>query len=121
MEFLNIAGHLEVFQLLLKTLERKLDKLGENIVHLEKQQERTVIVVEHTHSVITELEEKMDKVCDNVAELTKKSHHTGEQFEACAKSFYQVRDACHVLREDLGEACGRLVTESWLDEDRLLT
>jgi len=34
---------------------------------------------------------------------------------ACEKGFVQVRDACHVLREDISEASGTLVAETWND------
>jgi len=34
---------------------------------------------------------------------------------ACQKGFVQVRDACHVLREDISEASGTIVAETWLD------
>ena len=42
-------------------------------------------------------------------------HQTEAMFKACHIGFKQVRDACHVLREDLSEAAGTMVTESWLD------
>ena len=32
---------------------------------------------------------------------------------ACATGFVQVRDACHIFREELSEASGRMVMESW--------
>ena len=31
----------------------------------------------------------------------------------CHKGFIQVRDACHVFREELAEAAGTMVEESW--------
>ena len=31
----------------------------------------------------------------------------------CHKGFIQVRDACHVFREELSEAAGTMVEESW--------
>ena len=38
-----------------------------------------------------------------------------KMFKACHVAFVQVRDACHCLREELSEAAGTMVTESWLD------
>jgi hypothetical protein len=100
MDLFSIPTHLADFKKLLAEMNKKLDRI--------------VTVVEHTHGVVSELEHVMEK-------LSEKTHTTGEQFTMCAKAFYQVRDACHVLREDLGTACGQLVEQSWLDEDNLLT
>ena len=121
MEFLNIPSQIEVFHLLLKTLERKLDNMGANLDKVQETQENLLRIVQHTHSVVSEVEQNMDKVCSKMDKLFEKSHNSFEQFAMCAKAFYQVRDACHVLREDLGTACGQLVEQSWLDEDALLT
>ena len=40
---------------------------------------------------------------------------SSKMFEACAKGFRQVRDACECLREELSEAAGTLVQQSYLD------
>ena len=32
---------------------------------------------------------------------------------ACRTGFLQVRDACHVFREELSEASGTIIQESW--------
>ena len=35
--------------------------------------------------------------------------------KACQTGFLQVRDACHVLREDLAECSGTIIQETWND------
>ena len=32
---------------------------------------------------------------------------------ACHTGFIQIRDACHIFREELSEASGRMIEESW--------
>ena len=44
------------------------------------------------------------------AEWQKKSW---SQFEACAKGFRQVREACECLREELSSAAGTMISRSW--------
>ena len=53
----------------------------------------------------------LDKVTHN--ELTVKQSEA--KFEACAKGFYQVRDACSVLVEKLDEVGGTITEQTWLD------
>ena len=53
----------------------------------------------------------LDKVTHN--ELTVKQSE--KKFEACAKGFYQVRDACGALIEKLDEAQGTITEQTWLD------
>jgi len=38
-----------------------------------------------------------------------------KMFDICAKAFKQVRDACECLREELSEASGTLVEQSYID------
>lgn len=40
---------------------------------------------------------------------------SAKMFDACAKGFRQVRDACECLREELSEAAGTLVQQSYCD------
>ena len=44
------------------------------------------------------------------AEWQKKSW---SQFEACAKGFRQVREACECLRDELSSAAGTMIARSW--------
>ena len=44
------------------------------------------------------------------AEWQKKSW---SQFEACAKGFRQVREACECLRDELSSAAGTMISRSW--------
>lgn len=38
-----------------------------------------------------------------------------KQFEACAKGFRQTRDACECLRQELSDAAGTMIENSWND------
>ena len=52
-----------------------------------------------------------------IEEKTRKNTHVfmdqEKALKACHTAFIQVRDACHCLREELSEAAGTMVMESW--------
>ena len=65
------------------------------------------------HQVMFAMAQKLDKltvIIKNNAEWQKKSW---SQFEACAKGFRQVRDACECLRDELSSAAGTMISNSW--------
>ena len=67
------------------------------------------------HEVMHGMAKKLDqltRVFRNNADWQKKSW---SQFEACAKGFRQVRDACECLREELSSAAGTMISNSWDD------
>ena len=88
-----------------------------------------VEIVSSFETTLVLIQAKLDEMCKRqqcimtkLYELdvgTKKTAQLFNQseamFKACHVAFKQVRDACHVLREDLSEAAGTMVTESWLD------
>jgi hypothetical protein len=61
------------------------------------------------------LQETMDQILEKVMcnELTVKQ--TESKFDACAKGFYQVREACTCLVEKLDEVGGTITEQTWLD------
>ena len=61
-------------------------------------------------------------IMDKLWEIEQKTiHHSDllkaneKMFKACHVGFVQVRDACTCLREELGEAAGTMVMNSWAD------
>jgi len=69
---------------------------------------------------LVNMEEKQDCILtklDEIEEKTRKNTHVfmdqEKALKACHTAFIQVRDACHCLREELSEAAGTMVMESW--------
>ena len=92
-----MLGYLDTvatFETALKSIQAKLDEM------FKKQQ-----------CILTKLYE-LEVITKKNAELFNQSEN---MFKACHIGFKQVRDACHCLREELSEATGTMVTESWLD------
>jgi predicted transcriptional regulator len=75
----------------------------ENLEHLLQQ------IIERQNLQGTQLQNILVKLTHN--ELTAKQ--TEGKFEACAKGFYQVKEACEVLLERLDSACGTITEQSW--------
>ena len=50
-----------------------------------------------------------------VESLERKIGKNEKQFEACARGFFQVREACTTLREELSEASGTLIQSTYND------
>ena len=71
------------------------------------------------------IEKKLESVLELLSVLKQKIKSLETKIEAlwgrvetlggaCHKGFNQVRDACHIFREELSEASGRMVMESWI-------
>ena len=64
------------------------------------------------------VETKLDKLTTLVEELAEKFSKLEKRINdlgfSCKTGFEQTRDAAHILREELSEATGRIVEESWL-------
>ena len=86
MEFM-FSGEIRRFEKLLKTLQRSVDRATEKI---------------------DKLETKVDTLVGKFGEHDKK-------FKACADGFYQVKQACECLREELSEASGTLIEATYND------
>ena len=56
---------------------------------------------------------KIDDVSDRIHKLEHKLGNTEKKFEACADGFYQIREACTTLREELAEASGTLIEATY--------
>ena len=66
---------------------------------LQKSVDTVLTVLDELNTRVTKLEDKLDT--------------THKKFEACADGFYQVRDACTLLREELAEASGTLIEATY--------
>jgi len=55
----------------------------------------------------------LDKLSEKVTNMEKQLKETDTKFEACATGFYQTRDACTCLREELSEARGTLIDSTY--------
>ena len=64
-------------------------------------------------------QDELAKTCESI--LDKVTHNelsvkqSEAKFEACAKGFYQVRDACGALIEKLDECSGTITESTWMD------
>ena len=76
---------------------------------IEKFNER----FDRLEKILTVLTTKVEKIEEALVDTVAVHSKTCDMFEACAKGFRQVRDACHCLREELGEAKGTIVEETW--------
>ena len=70
---------------------------------------KKIIQTQDCHEDI--LKQILDKVMCN--ELTVKQ--TDKKFESCAKAFYQVREACTCLSEQLDSSAGTITDSTWND------
>jgi hypothetical protein len=61
------------------------------------------------------LQESMDKILEKIISNEHTVKQTEAKFEACAKGFYQVRDACTCLVDKLDEVGGTITEQTWLD------
>jgi hypothetical protein len=60
---------------------------------------------------IDRLTRLVEELSQNFIKLEKRINDLGF---SCKIGFEQTRDAAHILREELAEAAGRMVEESWL-------
>ena len=58
---------------------------------------------------------KVDLLDTRITAVERAVQTTTNKFEACATGFYQIREACTCLREELSEAAGNMVLTSWAD------
>ena len=78
--------------------------------------------IEKFTNLLKVLQESVDTLLSKVESLDtrlgaveKAVNVTHKKFEACADGFYQIREACMCLREELSEASGTIVQSTWAD------
>ena len=63
------------------------------------------------------VEQKLEVILQMLAALTESMEKLAKRVEdlgqSCCSGFIQTREACHILRQDLSEAAGTMVEESW--------
>ena len=63
------------------------------------------------------LESKLNRVLDMLEQLHKNFYELAKRVNdlgnACKIGFEQTRDAAHILREEIAEASGCIIEESW--------
>ena len=80
--------------------------------------------LDHLESLLAEINEKVLNshldLSRGINEILKtfqsqSVYQQNKMFEACAKGFVQVRDACECLREELSAATGNMIDQSFRD------
>ena len=60
-----------------------------------------------------EIEARIRNLTQGITTTALQVTQTDEKFEACAKGFYQIKDAMEVLLENLDESSGKLTEMTW--------
>jgi len=93
------------------------------LTHLINKTDLLAIAIEKTDKQIELMRNEqalMKKNQDVFLHIMKKAQKDTDQFKqsekmfkACHTAFVQVREACTCLREELGEATGQIILDSW--------
>ena len=93
------------------------------LTHLINKTDLLAIAIEKTDKQIELMRNEqalMKKNQDVFLHIMKKAQKDTDQFKqsekmfkACHTAFVQVREACTCLREELGEATGQIIQDSW--------
>ena len=87
------------------------------IVKFEKSLELLAEAVSQLHAHVAQIEAKVDTLSRAVLHSLGHAERSWKQFEACAKGFGQVKEACECLRDELSEAAGTICDRTWDDVD----
>ena len=90
-----------MFTIQITKFEKTLFDLGQQITQLK--------------AYVTDLDTKLGSVLKFLLEVRQERLKSWKQFEACAKGFRQTRDACECLRQELSDAAGTMIENSWND------
>ena len=82
------------------------------LTKIQKTLDESVRQAKENHLYIMEKLWDIEQRTTNHTDLLKANE---KMFKACHIGFVQVRDACHCLREELGDAAGTMVMNSWAD------
>ena len=83
-------------------------KFEKTLFDLSRQLERVNQNVQTLNSKVDGLTQFLLKTQDDKVKSWK-------QFEACAKGFAQIKEACECLREELAAAAGTMIDNSWAE------
>ena len=92
----------------------KIWKLLSNFEEIETGFWKEFEIIKKTLNYLTDLVEQQNTKIDNL-EKQINEHQQKEMTiaKACQTGFLQVRDACHVLREDISENAGTIIEATW--------
>ena len=86
---------------------------SEVIVKFDKRLDEVVVGLNRITELVMELFNQLEDQKTLVKTCNAKADETAKKFGACAKGFYQIRDACELLRDELSTASGTLIEQSW--------
>ena len=81
----------------------------------DRLEEMLVTIVDKILDTQMDVMKGINEVLKTFSSQTEAYTQNLAMFDACAKGFRQVRDACECLRDELSEASGTLVQQSWND------
>ena len=103
--------------------ENKLAEFNTLLTHIINQTEQLATTLELNNKTIELMRKEqalMKKNQDVFLHIMRKAQKDTDQFKqsekmfkACHTAFVQVREACTCLREELGEATGQIVHDTW--------
>ena len=106
-----------------KANQAKLTEFEVLLTHIINKTDLLAIAVEKTDKKIELMRNEqalMKKNQDVFLHIMRKAQEDTDQFKqsekmfkACHTAFVQVREACTCLREELGEATGSIIQDSW--------
>ena len=63
-------------------------------------------------NILTQRVEELFNQLEDQKTLVK---HCNDKLQCCASGFHQTKEACQLLREELSEASGTIIRQTWLD------
>ena len=87
------------------------------ITKFERTLQQLAEAISKLHEHVALVESKVDTLAEAVQHSLGHAERSWKQFEACAKGFGQVKNACECLREELSEAAGTICDRTWDDVD----
>ena len=107
--FLDWEKKLTEFEVLLTHIINSVDLLSDQVEKTNKKLDR----VQNDQALFKKNQDIFFHIMKKAQQDTDQFVKSEKMFKACHVAFVQVRDACHCLREELSEATGQIVTESW--------
>ena len=79
----------------------------------DKRLDEVVTGLNRITELVMELFNQLEDQKTLVKTCNSKADETAKKFGACANGFYQIRDACELLRDELSTASGTMIEHSW--------
>ena len=81
-----------------------------------KQLDLVVSKLNHLTLMVGDLFNQLEEHKELVKTNTQTAEDSAKKFAACAKGFYETRDACELLRSELSTAAGTITGATWHPE-----